>query len=129
MSPRYPMSASSRVLVLGSHGLLGSHVVAALRESAPGRLLDSEHPRFTRSEDLGDFLAEKAPTTVINCIGYAGEAEAELYKVNACFPRVISDVCHILKALFIHISTNAIFASDSTRRWLPGDHPEPRTPY
>ncbi len=123
------MSRSSRVLLLGSRGLLGSHLAVALRDRGVGSILEHSAPRFNREDEIREYILNHNPTTVVNCIGYTGPEAAEHDRVNGRFPRVMGDCCHSLGALFIHVSTNAVFAPDEERLWLPSDPVAPRTPY
>jgi len=123
------MSRSSRVLVLGARGMLGSHVMAAFREDPLGALVEHSGPRFSVERELIGYLSAQAPTTVVNCTGYTGEYSVEHFKVNAGFPRTIANYCAKVDALFIQVSTNAVFPADDERLWLPCDPTSPRTLY
>lgn len=123
------MSQYSKILLLGSRGLLGSHVAAAFRNKAILPVVEAADHRFANGDQLRQYVLKLRPTTVINCMGYAGLDVSEHFRVNGWFPRVIGDCCHSLGTLFIHISTNAVFAPHQKRLWLPSDPLDPRTPY
>lgn len=118
------MWRSTNTLVLGSGGLLGSQVVRALA----GAVIAHTKPRFCAPQEVWRYLDEVSPTAVINCIGYLGADPCEHFRTNGCLPRVVADWCEG-RALFIHISTNAVFPADTERVWLPGDAIAPRTAY
>lgn len=104
-------------------------MLAALREKKRGWVVECSNVRFDRGTDLEAYILRNAPTTVVNCMGYAGSEDKEHLLVNACFPRVIADVCVSLKSLSMHISTNAVFSADESRFWLPSDRTDPSTAY
>lgn len=123
------MSRFSKVLLLGSRGLLGSHVEAALRNKAIFPVVEPPDHRFAGGQDVRRYVLGHGPTTVINCIGYTGPNPLEHYRVNGWFPRIMGDCCQSLGILFVQVSTNAVFAPDLERRWLPSDPLDPGTPY
>ncbi|WP_327731190.1 NAD-dependent epimerase/dehydratase family protein [Streptomyces sp. NBC_00487] len=87
-----------RILVLGSTGYLGTHVVEGLR-ALPGVLVlgggrapTAEHAidlATVRREELAKTLASAAPDTVINCAGATGGDPVTLAEVNARGPAVL----------------------------------------
>lgn len=117
-------------MVLGAAGMLGAHVVKAFHEDKNHFtvILHAEE-RFSNSNALEDYLSTLAPSSVINCMGYLGNEPGKHFHVNGCLPRVIADWCEKNRALFIHISTNAVFSADETRHWYPHDRTNPITPY
>lgn len=123
------MSKSNRVLVLGAHGLLGTHVVRAMEKFGAFELRKQSVERFTSSTDVTQYVSRVKPQTVVNCIGYKGTDAASHFHVNGCLPRALADWCHASGALLVHMSTNAVFDASEDRFWLPGDPLLPRTPY
>lgn len=110
--------------------MLGTHVAQVMSSPDSGfELRLHEGERFDSSTDLYRYLDAIQPGSVLNCIGHTGTDAADHFRVNGCLPRVIADWCDQHKALFIHISTNAVFPPDSKRYWYPDDQPDPRTPY
>ncbi|WP_200307059.1 NAD-dependent epimerase/dehydratase family protein [Streptomyces adelaidensis] len=87
-----------RILVLGSTGYLGTHVVEALR-ALPGALVlgGGRAPTAEYGVDLATVspdqlaktLASAAPDTVINCAGATGGDPVTLAEVNARGPAVL----------------------------------------
>ncbi|MFJ4539801.1 NAD-dependent epimerase/dehydratase family protein [Streptomyces tibetensis] len=87
-----------RILVLGSTGYLGAHVVERLR-ALPGALVigggrspaadfDVDLARV-RPERLAKTLASAAPDTVVNCAGATGGDDVTLAEVNTRGPAVL----------------------------------------
>lgn len=122
------MSAFSETLVLGARGLLGRHVVAALARAGQGPWVAHKGERFETPPQVHAFLEAHRPKAIINCIGYLGTDATEHYRTNGCLPRAIADWAHE-RAAFLHVSTNAVFAADPSRLWLPTDARAPSTPY
>jgi dTDP-4-dehydrorhamnose reductase len=123
------MSKSSRVVVLGANGLLGTHVAAAIEKSHSFELRRQQAERFTSSTELLRYLSGVDAGTVVNCIGYKGTDAAMHFQTNGCLPRSVADWAAAHGALAVHISTNAVFEASEDRFWQPSDHPSPRTPY
>ncbi len=109
--------------------MLGTHLTAVLESRETGPVVEHTSPRFGGAKDLREFLLANGPTAVVNCMGYTGPDALESFRVNTLFPRVISDCCRSLEALFIQISTNAVFASHESHGWLPIDQAKPETVY
>ncbi|MEU2730866.1 NAD-dependent epimerase/dehydratase family protein [Streptomyces griseoviridis] len=87
-----------RILVLGSTGYLGGHVVERLRALTGaqvlggGRSADADHRvdlATARPEQLAKTLASAAPDTVVNCAGATGGDPVTLAEVNARGPAVL----------------------------------------
>lgn len=124
------MSGSSKVLVLGAGGMLGSHVVRVFEAAGYERdRVIACKERFLTSVDVRRYLNLSAATTVVNCIGYTGGDAAEHFRTNGCLPRTIADWCSEAGVLHLHVSTNAVFPPHETRRWRPDDALGPRTVY
>lgn len=122
------MSPSVDTVVLGSAGMLGTHVVHALEQASFSRVVPQHGVHFVDPHQLHCYLDEIRPGAVINCVGYLGADAAEHFRTNGCIPRAIADWCDG-RAFFVHVSTNAVFAPDPARQWLPGDPIRPLTAY
>lgn len=114
--------------MLGAAGMLGAHVGYALTQASGPRVLLQRGHRFHAPHTLRAWLDEHRPRAVVNCIGYLGTDDSEHWRTNGCLPRAIADWCDG-RALFVHVSTNAVFAPDPVRQWMPADPIGPTTPY
>lgn len=123
------MSVFNRVLVLGSNGMLGSHVAEVCRGNAPLEVILSSGERFYSSHQLVEYVSEYRPSAVVNCIGYLGQDPALHYLVNGCLPRAVTDACERIGALCVLMSTDAVYPKTRERKWFPRDRPKPATPY
>ncbi|MBL6933858.1 MAG: sugar nucleotide-binding protein [Alphaproteobacteria bacterium] len=117
----------ARILVLGSTGMLGSAVLAVLRDAgldvagaqrrpqAGGYTFDAGQP------ETMDWLKqpELGIDTIINCVGVgrlgnkSSRADAELSTVNAVFPRLLQEATADSGARVIHMSSDGVFAGRS----------------
>ncbi len=107
-----------RWVVIGDKGLFGSEI-AALLESRGEQLA-----RFNRSNldlDLSPVsLAAQigSAEVIVNAVGFTAvdKAESELYeanKVNGIYAGKLAEVAEILRAKFLHISTDYVFNGES----------------
>jgi dTDP-4-dehydrorhamnose reductase len=123
------MSSSSKIVVLGSGGLLGTHLVRELERVNMASQAVASRERLNSSVEVSDHLTTLGASTVVNCIGYGGAERANHFQVNGCLPRAVADWSERNGAFCILISTNAVFAPSTSRHWLPSDKPAPRTDY
>src|SRR5215467_14006025 len=123
------MSSSSKIVVLGSDGLLGTHVVRELQRANMGSCVLASRERLNSSVQVSDYLTMLGASCIVNCIGYTGTERAIHFQVNACLPRAIADWSEGNGAFCILMSTNAVFAPSASRQWLPSDKPAPATDY
>ncbi|CAG1772247.1 dTDP-4-dehydrorhamnose reductase [uncultured bacterium] len=123
-----------RVLVLGASGMLGHTVFryfsemteietfGTLRSHQALRFFDeSLHQRLITAVDvenmdsLAAVLAKVKPTVVINCVGLVKQlAEANnpllALPINALLPHRLAQLCELLNARLVHISTDCVFS-------------------
>jgi dTDP-4-dehydrorhamnose reductase len=122
-------------LVLGAGGMLGQDVVAALESAGPdvtglGRSdLDITDEPAVRAE-----LTRRRPDVVVNCAAWtavddAETREDEALRVNGTGAACVASASAAVGARLVHVSTDYVFAGDSTRPYAEGDRPAPRTAY
>ena len=123
----------SRILVLGSTGMLGSailrvfakdpeyEVFGSVRSSAALRAfpeLPAGQLRICTDVENSDFLmglmAEIQPDVVINCVGLIKQLEnaddpLAILPINAILPHRLARLCSIAGARLVHISTDCVF--------------------
>lgn len=116
-----------RVVVLGAGGMLGRHVVAALRAgaatviapqasarpSATGPTLDAAAPSVGAT--LSALLESARPHAVVNCIAVVPQAAdaadaSHLHTVNGSFPHRVAEAARTVGARVVHIGTDGVFA-------------------
>lgn len=136
---------SSRVLILGAHGMLGRTVfewfarrgwnVAGTHFRDPGSsgYLDATlDPR-----EWSSILVSSRCDYAINCVGILKNAVCEhdaesvnkAIQVNALFPYSLARVAALQDARVIHISTDGVFAESGSRPYSESDPPDCRDHY
>jgi dTDP-4-dehydrorhamnose reductase len=124
---------TTRWLVTGAGGQLGTDVVAALR--------GHEVQALTRAElDIADsasvvrVMDEFAPDVVVNAAAYTAVDAAEsdedaAHRVNAAGPAVLAAALAGTAARLIHLSTDYVFAGDASRPYDVDDPTGPKSAY
>jgi dTDP-4-dehydrorhamnose reductase len=121
-------------MVLGAGGQLGR---AMVEHSGDRREV---HP-FTRDElDVCDAaavasaVARVRPAVVVNCSAFtdvdgAEDRQAEALRVNGIAVGVLARAAQAAGAVFVHYSTDFVFAGRENRAWAETDAPEPQGVY
>ena len=123
-----------KILVLGSTGLIGSAVLRVLSEKpsldvfgtvrAEHSLLKlkgiSSNKIFSgvdieNDSKILDVFSAIDPDVVINCVGATkhqddGNQPIKAIKLNALLPHRLAQICNLLNARLIHISTDCVFS-------------------
>ncbi len=123
-----------KILVLGASGMLGNAVFRVMHESSVlqvvGTVRSSNIPQsFTKEiakniisgfdvlnhDSLLKVFASVKPDVVINCVGLVKQlAEVNdpivTLPINAILPHQLANLCGLVGARFIHISTDCVFA-------------------
>lgn len=140
---------TKKVLILGGQGMLGHRLFAVLAEQhevhATFRNPAGAWQKFPmyreRAEQLHggvdalnlaavrQVLNEVRPDVVINCIGIIKQLRAAKdptlsITVNALFPHQLADLCQLLGARMITLSTDCVF-SGATGGYREEDNPDP----
>ena len=121
-----------RALVTGAAGQLGSDLVLALREAG------HEAVGLTRSDlDVTDEAAVRAAVhgdVVFNAAGWtnvdgAETDEAAAHAANAIAPGLLAAACKEAGAALVHVSTDYVFAGDTTTPYEVDAVTAPRSVY
>jgi dTDP-4-dehydrorhamnose reductase len=121
------------VLVTGSHGQLGRHLLA--RATAAGVKVRGVGSAEVDITDPSSVAAAVEPgSVVINCAAYtavdAAESDEETAAaVNGTGPGVLATACAEAGAHLIHVSTDYVFAGDGTEPYRVDAPTGPRTAY
>jgi dTDP-4-dehydrorhamnose reductase len=124
-----------RWLVVGSGGMLGRDLVAAL-EGEGEEVLGRTH----RELDITDEAAVRAtlqdcrPDVVVNCAAWTAVDDAEAYEnealgVNGHGAAHLAAACAAGPVRLVHMSTDYVFAGDASRPYAEHDAVGPRTAY
>lgn len=116
------------ILVLGRSGQLAT----ALAEIAPERVecAGRETVDMANPSAVEAFVRQRAPACVINAAAYTAvdkaEAEPDLaMTINADSPGALARACAALKAPLVHISSDYVFAGDTSEPYTETDPPAP----
>ena len=130
-----------KVLVIGSHGMLGSDLVNRLSnlsdQKNPGNeviAVDREHVDITHGEDASKFIAQVKPDVIINCAAFSNVDACEIqiseaFAVNASGARNVALAGKLTGAKIIHISTDYVFDGMKNEPYLETDKPHPLSVY
>lgn len=130
-----------RVVVLGSNGQVGAHIVAQLQNRADTQLF-----ALTRASplpwtgDLCDFdglertMLALRPDVIVNAAAWtavdAAESEARLaHRVNSEAVELLARLAHQHNALLVSFSTDYVFSGSGQRPWLETDATAPLNVY
>ncbi|MEO7132833.1 MAG: sugar nucleotide-binding protein, partial [Vicinamibacterales bacterium] len=127
-------SEQLKVLVVGAAGQLGQAVVARLRrehEVIPWTRADID---LTRHTDVRDAIVSLAPQAIVNCASYnnvdlAEDEQVTALDVNAMVVGTLARAAANLDAVFIHYSTDFVFAGTTGVPHTETEPPEPRSVY
>lgn len=136
-----------KVLVLGASGLIGSTTFRVLSERSDFQVygtIRSDHARsffpivndnnLIANIDANNFssvmqvIGNIKPDVVINCIGATkhkkeGNSPLDAIDLNALLPHRLAQLCQLVQARFIHISTDCVF-SGTKGMYIESDSPD-----
>jgi dTDP-4-dehydrorhamnose reductase len=125
---------NGRVLITGGGGQLASDLEERLRErcevAAPGRAeLD-----ITDQQAVDAHFEEHRPAAVFNCAAFHNvevceREEDRSFEVNARAVKRLAERCAEAGAVFVHLSTNYVFAGDAPEPYRETDLPSARSIY
>lgn len=145
MSQRAHQSAASnascknglvRTLVVGCNGMLGTDLMAALRNSSDFEPVGVDVPDIdiTRPHSVNHVTHRIRPLVIINCAAYTDvdgcESNRDLaFAVNGEGPGILARAARNLGALLVHISTDFVFDGTKLLPYVEEDLPHPISAY
>ncbi len=130
-----------KVLVIGSHGMLGRDLVNRLSslsdQKNPGNeviAVDREHVDITHGEDTAKYIAQVRPDVIVNCAAFSNvdacETQiSEAFAVNARGARNVALAGKQTGSKVVHISTDYVFDGTKNTPYLETDKPHPLSIY
>ncbi len=126
----------TKVLVLGSTGLIGHQVFRCLQLTEQYQLYDFGFRKKLREESVildarndESFLKgikEVSPKIIVNCIGVlikeSNENPENAIFLNAYLPHRLARLADDINAKLIHISTDCVFSGDKNTPYLETDY-------
>lgn len=116
-----------KILILGSKGMLGCELMEVFNDFETFGW-DKEEIDITSREQVNEKIEELKPSIVINAAAYTDvdgcETNKELaMKVNGEAVGYLASICKKIGAVFIHYSTDYVFAGDNPDGYKEGDIP------
>ena len=132
----------TKVLVLGSTGMLGHQVVNYFDTLSDYDVYDVSYQNQLRNEteiidvnqfnELEKLVLKIKPTIIINCIGILIQGSEKDIKnaiyINSHFPHLLSKLCYQINTKLVHISTDCVF-SGNKGSYIESDVPDSNTIY
>ena len=89
---------------------------------------------LTRHQDLREAVGELAPQAIVNCASFnqvdaAEDDQVTALEVNAMVVGTLARSAAALDAVFMHYSTDFVFAGTAATPYRETDQPEPRSAY
>ena len=120
-----------KVLVTGANGQLGYDVIKRLEKSNIEYLgTDRDSLDITDEEQVKRVISAYNPDVVIHCAAYTAVDKAEdekefCYAVNVLGTKYIADVCKVINAKMVYISTDYVFDGEGDEPFGVTDKPNP----
>ncbi len=126
-----------KILVTGAGGSLGQDIVDVFRAAGHEVVAtDRDELDITDREEVQKKLVEIQPDIIINTAAYNFVDNVEdpaffslAYKINAEGPRNLAEAAKSLDKIFVHYSTDYVFAGDKPEGYEEDDQPNPVSKY
>jgi dTDP-4-dehydrorhamnose reductase len=127
-----------KIVVVGSHGVLGSRIIPKLIKSDNLSVIPLNHRELDITYKLNIIKSFEAikPKLVINCASYSFVDRAQneprkAFLINKTGPSNLAEVCNSLKISLIHFSTDYIFGKGGGvhKPFTEQDQPNPLNVY
>jgi len=117
-----------KVVILGAQGMLGSDLGKVFSDLGP-YLLDKDDLDVTETKGVMKVFQRLKPNIVINAAAYTDVDGCETHrdlamKVNGEAPGYLAGASQDIGAVFVHYSTDYVFAGDNTEGYRELDVPE-----
>lgn len=126
-----------KILITGAKGNLGSQLMDELENLGELIAFDREEIDITKKDDVSGKISVLKPDIIINTAAYNNVDKCEEDKDELAMARrlnqtavgYLADAALSIKAIFIHFSTNYVFAGDQHKGYLEDDLPAPISQY
>lgn len=121
---------SSKILLIGSSGQLGTALLQTLGLEYNIITPDNLFFKNSSSYELTNKLSNIKPVLIINTLAYTAVDKAEndqeeALRLNATFPKILSQWCSQNKCFLIHYSSDYVFSGQSTLAKTEASKAEP----
>lgn len=122
------------VLVVGAAGQLGRQMVARLGGEHQVTGWTRADIDLTRHRDVREAIVELAPHAIVNCASYnqvdlAEDEQVTAIDINAMVVGTLARAAAEVDAVFLHYSTDFVFAGTASEPYTETQAPEPRSVY
>ena len=123
-----------RVMVVGAGGQLGRAMVARSGDKREVHAYTREALDVCDAAAVASAVTRVKPAMVVNCSAFtdvdgAEDRQAEALSVNGIAVGVLARAARAAGAVFVHYSTDFVFAGRENRAWTETDAPEPQGVY
>lgn len=131
---QHKAAATPTVLVTGSNGQVGFELRRSLAPLAKVVALDRNACDLSDPQGIRRVVREVRPDVIVNAAAYTAVDKAETesalaYAINCAAPGILSELAHEAGSLFVHYSTDYVFAGDGTRPYTEQDQVGPLSVY
>lgn len=121
-----------RLLVTGSHGLVGTNIIPTLGHHFDVIPLDIEEWDINNTRQGEDTIRHHKPDVILNLAAFTDvdgcEDDPELaHRVNGEGPGIVAGLCHRCGVKLVHFSTDYIFDGEKGSPYVEEDLPNPQS--
>ncbi len=123
-----------KVLIVGAGGQLGQEMTKRLGGEHEITAWARQELDLTRHQGVREAIRKLAPEAVVNCSGYnqvdaAEDDQRTALEVNAMAVGTLARAAAEVHAVFLHYSTDFVFAGTASTPYTEVERPEPRSVY
>jgi dTDP-4-dehydrorhamnose reductase len=122
------------VVVVGADGQLGRAIVERFGRDATVHALTRRDLDITDAGAVAAAVARLSPSLIVNCAAFndvdgAQQQQPVAFAINGLAPGILARAAEQAGAVFVHYSTDFVFAGREDRIWTEADPPEPQSVY
>lgn len=126
-----------KILITGGKGALGQDATKVFAAHGHEVLaLDRDGLDITNEAQVQELVLRERPAVIVNCAAYNLVDKAEdpevypmVYAINALGPEYLARAAKLADAVFVHVSTDAVFAGDKPEGYVETDARAPICKY
>ena len=128
------MKSNAKIALIGSNGMLGQRVKAALPTHIQTTELNFPEFDFLKPSGMLKALRDFAPDVIINCSAFTAvddceKEEAVANRINGEGPGLLAQFARTTGSVLVHISTDYVFDGRSSTPYRESDSTAPQSAY